>query len=372
MKVALISFTRQGAGICRKIADGLTATNGLTTVDGLAAAGFECSAFGTAQYAEEAGITPLQTSLAEWTASAFSEKDALIYIGACGIAVRAVAPHVRDKTVDPAVVVVDETGRYAISLLSGHLGGANDLTEVIAKLIGAEPVITTATDLNKKFAVDSWAKKNHLLIEDRKLAKEISAAILAGEAVGVSSDYPIEGRLPGELVYLPAAGTHGDPAPDTFPRIGFRITHRTDPGPFKRTLRLIPRTLTVGIGCRKDIDAEAAEELLNRVFTEYRLSEKSVEKLCTIDLKQEEAALKQLAGKLGVPLTVFTAEELKLLEGEFTASGFVSQVTGVDNVCERAAVMGSRGALIVRKQALNGVTVAVAVRTEKFPKGGCK
>lgn len=368
MKVALISFTGQGAKTCRKIEAALTS------------AGYECSAFGKDTFAGEAGILPLKNSLSEWTASAFRENEALVFVGACGIAVRAIAPHIKDKTVDPAVIVVDEKGKSAISLLSGHLGGANELACEIAELIGAEPVITTATDLNGKFAVDEWARKNHLLMGDMKLAKEISAAILKGEQIGVSSDYPIGGKLPEQLWYVPengnlTAGTDAVPTVDDLeqlpehnqmPKIGIRISLYEEDGPFEKTLHLMPRTLTVGIGCRKGIEIEAAEELLNKTLKENRLSVRSIERLCTIDIKKEEAALMQLADKLGVPLQVFSAAELEQASGEFTASNFVNQITGVDNVCERAAVMGGRGELIVRKQALNGATIAIAVRAEKF------
>ncbi len=342
MKVAMISFTGEGAKLCRKIETGLTS------------AGYDCSAFGKEAFAETAGILPLKGSLSEWAAAAFRENDALIFVGACGIAVRAVAPHIRDKTVDPAVIVVDEKGKYAVSLLSGHLGGANGITREVAGLIGAEPVITTATDLNQKFAVDNWAKKNHLLIGDMKLAREISSAVLHGEIIGVSSEYPVEGPLPEQLAYASEG------------KIGFRISVYEGAEPFERTLRLLPQTLAVGIGCRKGISLEAAEELLDQVLKEHKLSVRSIEKLCTIDIKKEETALKQLSEKLGVPLVAFPAEELKQLAGEFTASKFVDRITGVDNVCERTAVLGSRGELIVRKQALNGVTIAIAARKEGY------
>lgn len=342
MKVALISFTRQGAVTCGNIQTGLTA------------AGYECAAYGKDPFAGEAGILSLESSLADWTAEAFPNNDALVFVGACGIAVRAAAPHLRDKTVDPAVVVVDETGKYAISLLSGHLGGANDLAAEIAELIGAEPVITTATDLNQKFAVDDWAKSNGLQIGDMKLAKEISAAVLRGEAVSVSSDFPIEGDPPEELTYASDG------------RIGFYISLRDGGGPFEKTLRLIPKTVSVGIGCRKGIPFEAVEELFEKILKEQNISAKAVERICSIDIKKEEAALKQLAEKLGVPLVVFSAEELEKADGEFTPSKFVNRITGVDNVCERAAALGSRGELIVRKQALNGVTMAIAVREEGY------
>lgn len=354
MKIALISFTGEGAKTCGKLDVGLKLI------------GYECSAFGKNLFADGAGIMPLKNSLDEWTADAFSKNDALVFVGACGIAVRAIAPYIRDKTVDPAVVVVDEKGKYAISLLSGHLGGANEITRIIAEIAGAEPVITTATDLNQRFAVDEWAKKNHLRIGDMKLAKEISAAILNGETVGVSGEFPIEGDLPEQLQYVSEANRETTLSTGDYPKIGFRISIHEGEGPFEKTLHLIPQTVTVGMGCRKGISLEAAEELLDKVLKEHRLSMKSIEKLCSIDIKKEEAALKQLADKLDVPLQVFSAEELQQLDGEFTPSEFVSQITGVDNVCERTAVLGNRGELIIKKQARGGVTLAVAVRKEGY------
>ena len=140
--------------------------------------------------ATDAGV-PYQAvpegGLSEWTKGGFSADDALIFVGACGIAVRSIAPYVRDKFQDPAVVCVDEAGQFVIPLLSGHVGGANRLAEMVASGIGAVPVVTTATDVEKKFAVDVFAKDHGFVITDRKLAKEISADILAGEPVGVFS-----------------------------------------------------------------------------------------------------------------------------------------------------------------------------------------
>jgi cobalt-precorrin 5A hydrolase len=354
MKVALISFTKDGAATCQKIEAGLISV------------GYECGAFGNERFAAEAGIMPFQKGLAEWTTEQFPSNDALVFVGACGIAVRAIAPHVRDKTLDPAVTVVDEKGKYAISLLSGHLGGANDLTHEIAELIGAEPVITTATDLNQKFAVDDWAKKNRLKIGDMKLAKEISAAILEGETIGVSSDFPIDGKLPEQLVMIEQDRCGKLAGTDDLPRIGIRISISEEDRPFQKTLHLIPQTVSVGMGCRKGAAPEAVRELFDKILNEKKISAKSVERICTIDIKKDEPALKQLAEQLGVPLEVFSAKELGRLDGTFSTSEFVSRVTGVDNVCERAAVLGSRGELIAGKQALNGVTAAVAARTEKF------
>lgn len=345
MRVALVAFTKKGADMCRRIEIGLTSRNHI------------CEAYGMKTYAVEAGILPLKSSLGLWTQDAFVRSEALVFVGACGIAVRAIAPYIKDKTVDPAVVVVDEKGDNAISLLSGHIGGANNLAMEIAGIIGARPVITTATDLNNKFAVDVWAKMNNLWLGELQIAKEISANILNGEQIGVSSDYPIEGNLPECLV-------NEEDAKDL--TVGFNLSIYENKTPFKRNLHLVPSTIAVGIGCRKGILLEAAENLLHKVLKEHSISVHAIAKLCSIDLKKEEEALNQLAQKLKVPYEVFSAEELAQVEGTFTASPFVHTVTGVDNISERAAVLGSQGRLIVKKQILNGVTVALAIKDENY------
>jgi len=345
MRVALVSFTKTGAHMCRRIEIGLAAGKHL------------CMAYGMETYAEEAGILPLKGSLALWTKDAFATSEALVFVGACGIAVRTIAPYIKDKTVDPAVVVVDEIGKYAISLLSGHIGGANDLALEIAWIIGAMPVITTATDLNKKFAVDDWAQRNNLWLGEMQTAKEISVGVLNGQVIGFSSDYPIEGRLPEQLRYE----TNGRDL-----TIGFMLSIYENKKPFKRTLHLVPKTVTIGMGCKKGISLDAAEALLHKVLKEQGISIHAIEKLCSIDIKKEEEALNQLAQKLRVPFEVFPAQELAQVEGEFTTSDFVHSVTGVNNVSERAAILGSNGRLIIRKQILNGVTLALAIRDENY------
>ena len=125
------------------------------------------------------------TSLAEWTGVQFVQSDALIFVGAAGIAVRAIAPHCKSKTTDPAVVVVDECGRFAVPILSGHLGGANDLARTIAAVCGAVPVITTATDAHGIFAVDEWAKHQNCTVLEPERIKLVSGALLAGKTVAL-------------------------------------------------------------------------------------------------------------------------------------------------------------------------------------------
>lgn len=347
MRIALVSFTKTGAHLCRRLESGLASAKHL------------CTAYGMEAYAEEAGIVPMKSCLSLWTKDAWAANDALVFVGACGIAVRAIAPYIKDKTVDPAVVAVDEKGKYAISILSGHIGGANDLALEIAGMVGALPVITTATDLNNKFAVDDWARKHHLHLhlEEMDIAKEISASILNGEEIGVFSDCLINGSLPAQLICK-------EPTRDL--TLGFMVSIYENKNPFKRTLHLVPPTVTIGMGCRKGIPLAAAENLVDKVLKEHGISVFAIEKLCSIDIKQEEEALNQLAQKLKVPFEVFSAKELAQAEGDFISSDFVQAVTGVDNICERAAILGSNGRLIVKKQILDGVTLALAIWDENY------
>ncbi len=330
MRIALTAFTRRGAALARELAEGL----GLD--------GHRCRpAFGR-KLAEGAEC---YEDLGTWTGERFSDTDALVFVGACGIAVRAVAPWVRDKFTDPAVVSVDELGRFAVSLLSGHVGGANDLARRVAALTGGTAVISTATDVNGLFAVDSWAVARGLAITDRNLAKAVSAALLAGEPVGFASDFSVEcprDLRPGEA------------------ELGVWITARTRPGPFPRTLRLVPKCLTLGIGCRRGTAEESIRAAVERTLESHGWDMAAVKAVATIDLKKNEPGLLAFCERLGAALIPYMAEELQEVPGDFTPSAFVREVTGLDNVCERAAARAG-GTLVVRKQAGGGVTVAAAL-----------
>ena len=288
-------------------------------------------------------------SLGEWTRMAFTECEGIVYIGACGIAVRAIAPFLRDKTVDPAVITVDEQGHFVVSLLSGHLGGANQLAVEAAAVLGATPVISTATDLHGCFAVDLWAQKQGIILDSRETAKAISARLLDGGTVGFYSDFPIDGNFPNGL-YSAEAG-----------ELGICVTLNADKHPFERTLRAFPRVVTLGVGCRRGVATETFEAVLLGALSEMRLPLEAVMGLATIDLKREENCLCNFARKYDLSLSFFSADELAELSGRFSASGFVQQVTGVDNVCERAAVLASGGTLYFGKYTGQAVTVAAAV-----------
>ena len=305
---------------------------------------------------------PIDSSLRDWTGRRFAESDAIIFIGACGIAVRSIAPFVSSKKTDPAVVVIDEQGKFAISLLSGHIGGANELTEEISNLLHATPVITTATDINNKFAVDVFAKTNGCYISDMTMAKEISAALVNGNSVGFASDFPWVGEIPKELQLLDEEGETKEK-----PEMGIYVTNSYLKHPFVHTLYLVPKIITLGVGCKKDTPAETVEKVVRKACDELLIPSVSMELVTSIDLKKEEQGILEYCKERNLPFETYSAEQLKEVEGSFAESKFVEETTGVDNVCERSAILGSskhgeKSNLILRKYAEDGVTAALARR----------
>ena len=332
MKLAAIAFTRRGASLGQRLAAALGASLHVPP-----------------RLSDELGL-PGYKSLESWTAEHWDAGEDLLFIGACGIAVRAVAPHVKDKFTDPAVVSVDEAGRFAVPLLSGHVGGANDLARQIAGLTGGTAVVSTATDVNSLWAVDVWARDMGLAITDRAMAKAVSAALLEGRAVGFRSDF---GHA------IPPALTDGQA------EIGVWVTCRTGPLPFSRTLRLVPRCLTLGIGCRKDTPEAAITSAVDAALRKAELDMGAVGAVATIALKADEPGLLAFCRSRNLPLLTYTAGELSAVPGDFTPSAFVRSVTGVDNVCERAA-LARGGKLLLPKTAGNGVTVAIGQKSPEI------
>jgi len=330
MKIAIFAYSRGGCAAARRVRAVLAEAE-------------------TVCYAvprlEEAGFLPLAKDIYR---ERFSSMDALIFIGACGIAVREIAPYLASKKTDPAVLCIDEKMQFVIPLLSGHIGGANDLARRLAAALGAAAVITTATDVNGKFSVDTWAAEHGCAISDMGGAKQISAEILE-HSVPVCSDFPIQGPLPDGLVL----GESGE--------LGIYVGYRCS-APFLHTLRLVPRVLRVGVGCRKGISREAVEAAIQTAFASHDLDLNAVKGVYSIDLKRQEAGLLAACEEHGWSATFYTAEELRAVTGEFTESPFVQGVTGIGNVCERAAMLGAER-LLVRKCAGNGVTIAVSAET---------
>lgn len=328
MNAVLFAFTQRGKATARRIDETLGGGCTLRCPARLAGEGFEAYAGG----------------LPEYVGGVF-DRDALIFVGAAGIAVRAIAPHAASKRSDPAVLCLDEAGRFVIPLLSGHIGGANALARRLASALYATAVITTATDVNGRFSVDAWAAEHGLAITSMALAKRVSAEILTHD-VPFWSDAIRAERLPEGLVWADAGP------------LGICVSVR-DLKPFDETLLLAPRALEIGVGCRRGISVEAVEAAIKKVLSENNLRPEAVASVASIDVKADEAGLIACCAANGWPLAFHSAEQLNAVPGAFSKSEFVKNTVGVDNVCERAAAARG-GRLIVRKTALNGVTVAVA------------
>ncbi len=324
MTLAFAAFTRRGEALARQLAERFGGD--VTRID-------------------------REAPLAAWTASAFLEKDGLVFVGAVGIAVRAVAPHLRHKATDPAVVVVDEGGQFAVPLVSGHLGGANALARQLAACIGAVPVITTATDGRGLFAVDSWAKAQGFLVNEPARIKLVSAKVLDGKQVALRCPWPIAGEQPPEIGLTDEVGC--DAAVTLYQEAG-------------AALHLIPRALTLGVGCRKGTTQAALETAFQALLRARSFAVEAFVRTASIDLKAREPGLLAFCAAHGWPLVTYSAQDLAQVPGDFTPSPFVAEVTGVDNVCERAAIRASGGTLIQKKWKGEGVTFAVALASPRL------
>lgn len=346
MSISIISFTGRGMQLSEKIARYLGDDN--------------VSVFTKCSLIKEEDrtdfVTYVEEGVGQWAQEQMEKKHVLLFIGACGIAVRAIAPYITDKLHDSPVLVMDENGEYIIPILAGHMGGANEIAVRIALKFGSIPVITTATDLNKKFAVDLFAKRNSLHIVNKDGIVKISSKVLEGKTVTLSVE-------PGHIV-------KGSKIPESIeivsypPKGAVDILITTEEMGNDGGLCLRPQEYIVGMGCRKGKEAEKIEHYIQQNLDVVGISKKQVRALASIDRKKDEEGLLAWCRKANVPFWTYAAEELETVEGDFKASDFVKEQVGVDNVCERAALRacGKNGVLILHKQAEDGMTIAIARR----------
>lgn len=321
--------------------------------------GYDCQGYAPGKYAGE-NVLPLPEDRSELIGGQWG-RAAFLFIGAAGIAVRWIVPWVQDKYTDSPVLVMDEKGQYVVPLLSGHVGGAAALADEIAGLAGGTAVHTTATDVQGKFAVDVFARKHSLEITDRRAAKAVSAAVLDGEKIALYIEEAYGDMLTSEeKTCLPEevilCGTASDAE---------KYRHRvmvTEQRPSEKALWLKPMDMAAGIGCRKDIRPELLEKGFLDVLEESGISIRQIRKIASIDLKKDEPAILRLSEKYGIPFAVYPADELRTVERVSSGSDFVEKVTGVDNVCERAALLccGNEGKLIRGKCVREKMTAALA------------
>ena len=315
--------------------------------------------FAPSRLVAETGATGF-TSLSELVAETFHAWSEHVFIAAAGIAVRMIAPHLRGKATDPAVVVMDQDGTHVISLVSGHVGGANDLARLVAGLTGGTAVITTATDTARVPAADILARDAWCVTANPEAVKTVNAAL--------NERRPVQVYDPGHVLDL--TGIEGFFQMVDEPRFwrsvmpGVWVDYRDAPPPggvTRDTLRLYPRCLHLGVGCRRGTQAEEILGLVERAFKDGGLSLKSVASLGSIDLKQDESGLLKAASKLGLETVFFSAGEL----AEVTTpnpSAMVGEKIGAESVSEASALLLSRGGrLLVEKRKCVNATVAVAL-----------
>lgn len=425
MKVSIISFTLKGIELSLKIKK---AFSGETEED--LCLYTKCSHAEkslterklTEKNLAESGLSYVEQPLTEWTGEQMKKRRSLLFIGACGIAVRAIAPFLTDKLNDVPVLVMDEQGRFVIPVLAGHVGGANELAVSLAERMGSTPVITTATDLNHCFAVDLFARRNALHIVNKDGIAKVSSRILAGEEVTMAveeghfreeaqtlrgrrvsrktnipdgirlvscipefhTDIPIV--MTEVIEDIPAVSTESTmnvpavsaesttDAPVAFSESSAGIPGVTEspvdilvaPASYGqgRLLTLRPKEYVIGIGCKRGKAAEQINQFVNRVLKESGISMEQVAAFVSIDRKKDEEGILWMSSHYGIPFVTYSAEELQQVEGTFHASEFVKSQVGVDNVCERAALRfsGPDGMLITGKQAEDGITAAIVKR----------
>ncbi|MFO7989376.1 MAG: cobalamin biosynthesis protein [Desulfotignum sp.] len=282
----------------------------------------------------------------------FHKFDCHVFVFSTGIAVRIIAPLLGSKLNDPAVVVVDDMGGHAVSLISGHIGHANQYTRQIAHLLGATPVITTATDVNHLPAIDLVADRQNLFIETPGTIKTINMAFLENKKIHLHD--------PLNLVRPLIPGQWTDDAPSGCPRVF--CDWRTIPVS-RETLVLRPRVLAVGIGCNRHTPQDTIADFYKSVLTNAGISRHSVYLLATTDLKKDEPGILALTNALDLPLRFYDNARLSSVKTIQNPSNMVKKHIGVHSVCEAAAILASHnGPLILPKQKNGDVTLAAALK----------
>jgi len=290
--------------------------------------------------------------LSQAVTRSFGQYAGHIFIMSAGIVVRLIAPHIRHKTLDPAVLVVDEKGRHVISLLSGHIGGANELAREVAQLIRATPVITTATDVNNVPGIDVLAKAANLFIENPEAIKTVSMAFLTGRKIHLHDPFRI---LCHKISQFSVLTSH---FPDSVPGVFIDDVQMELP---PEVLILRPRSLSLGMGCNRNTDMAEMKALLYEVLEKFNLSPNSLESIASIDIKEDETGLIALSQNLNLELKFFSREELNQVTNIENPSEMVEKHVGVKSVCEAAAILASKmGKLIVAKHSTRNVTAAIA------------
>jgi cobalt-precorrin 5A hydrolase len=353
MKTAVIALTQKGAELALKIGCVLD-TDIYVRQRGDNVSFQKCIING-----EIVLVHPFSSNFGNLVERVFHSYEGLVFIMACGIVVRSIAPYLESKGKDPAVVVMDEMGRHVISLLSGHLGGANELTTKVSAITGGIPVITTATDINNVIAFDVFARNNNCAIENICVLKYISSELVNGGKVGLYSDCDLRGVLPPNITRCEPGQKYQNTVV---------ISNKTDISlKAEKTLILRPKNLILGIGCKKGKSREEIEKAVKAFLQKNHRSILSVRKVSSIDLKAREKGILEFCADKGIEFATFSAEAIRSIENEFKTSEFVKKVTGAGNIAETCAVLaGEKAGLVCSKTVYSGITLALAQEERSY------
>lgn len=318
MKIAIIAVTKKGLEKSHEIKSKI-----------------ECDIY-TLEKLKKEGDKLIKISLSKTYMEIYRKYDAFIFVTSTGIAVRIISPYIESKEKDPAVLVVDQEGNFVISLLSGHLGGANNLTNRISKILNSIPVITTASDISGKIAVDTIAMNINSKIEDLEAAKKVTSLIVAGERIQLRIPENISNNNPSGIIV---------------------ITNREN----IEISKIIPRNLIVGIGCKKNIEKIKIIEVINDIFFKNNLSLEAIKCFATIDIKKNEKGILETAEKFKRNLKIINREDVKKVHDKFKGSDFVYKTIGVYSVSAPVAYLASsgKGKLLVEKLKYDGITISI-------------
>lgn len=280
--------------------------------------------------------------------------DALVFISATGIAFRMSAKLIEDKTIDPAIVVIDDLGKFSISLLSGHIGGGNELAKDLSEIIGAIPVITTATDGRGIESIDLFAKRNDYYIEDIKSITNITSMMVNGDYIGLYSEDDIEIEYD-KVIRIRDLDNINSKIKGLI--IVSSIKEFKDVNIPHTILR--PKNINIGIGCKKGILSSRIIKAIKDEFEKYNLSIKSIKSIGTIEVKKYELGIIETSEYFNLPLKIFTISEIRKVEDKFSKSQFVKDTIGVYSVSGPVAFLQG-GQVISEKSKHTGITISLS------------
>lgn len=318
-RIAIITVTKNGVVLAKKIKDREE----------------NIDIYTMKKFSEE-GLFEIENSLAETVGNIFKKYYGIIFITAMGIAVRVISPYIQKKDIDPCILVVDENGNFIIPILSGHLGGGNELASEIAKKIKALPLITTSSDISGKIAVDTLATKINGRLKDLESAKKVTSLIVAGEKVQIKVPENISDENPSGVILVSN-------------RENIEIT------------QIIPKNIVIGIGCKKGSSKEKIIFAIKDILKELNISYKAIRVIGTVDIKKDEIGIIESAKYFDVPLKIIQRDEIKKIQDRFEKSEFVEKTIGVTSVSAPCSVLSSEknGKLLVEKKIYEGITLSV-------------